>query len=376
MIRTLLSSVAQAQPVRRSSAARRLSSNVGKYKVLGVARSASKEEIRSAYRALALRHHPDKGGNMEAFQSIQEAYDTLSNDASRKKYDEELYHKHYGQSTPATTKRSHFSKQSTPWQQKHEEQTAREKAEAAAEASKMASDAAWEAAKFMSGELQRHQVGQKKKKKFKVFTKKHVVKPDVQGRHPENNGFDYPCDFTGCSYVAMTDRKLYLHKLKRHRRRSCANSREQQDLDEHMRTQHSTNGDCYLSCDVPGCSFVTTRTSKLQMHKLKRHRKRSYAASGARLRENGTSNATEDRMLLRTVESTLQNMFYTFPGERVWVFHYKHNATDVAHSDMGLFRARAEIPLWKKSFRGDWCSSKKLAQRSACLAVKRYLDAQ
>ena len=48
------------------------------YNILGVNKNASEDEIKQAYRNLAKTHHPDKGGNKEKFQEIQEAYDTLS----------------------------------------------------------------------------------------------------------------------------------------------------------------------------------------------------------------------------------------------------------------------------------------------------------
>ena len=43
------------------------------YKVLGVAKTATPDEIKSAYRKLASKHHPDKGGNTAEFQKIQTA---------------------------------------------------------------------------------------------------------------------------------------------------------------------------------------------------------------------------------------------------------------------------------------------------------------
>lgn len=57
------------------------------YQVLGVQKTASDDEIKKAYRKLAMRHHPDKGGSTEEFQKIQEAYDTLSDPQKRLAYD-------------------------------------------------------------------------------------------------------------------------------------------------------------------------------------------------------------------------------------------------------------------------------------------------
>ncbi len=61
------------------------------YKLLGVSRSASEDEIRSAYRDLARKHHPDvnKASNAaEKFNEIQQAYDVLSDPEKRKAYDQ------------------------------------------------------------------------------------------------------------------------------------------------------------------------------------------------------------------------------------------------------------------------------------------------
>jgi len=61
------------------------------YKILGVERNATKEDIKKAYRKLAVQHHPDKNpGNKESeakFKELAEAYGTLSDDQKRSKYD-------------------------------------------------------------------------------------------------------------------------------------------------------------------------------------------------------------------------------------------------------------------------------------------------
>ena len=57
------------------------------YATLGVARTASQDEIKRAFRKLASQHHPDKGGDTKRFQEIQAAYDTLGDAAKRQAYD-------------------------------------------------------------------------------------------------------------------------------------------------------------------------------------------------------------------------------------------------------------------------------------------------
>ena len=57
------------------------------YAALGVARTASPDEIKRAFRKLASQHHPDKGGDTKKFQEIQAAYDTLGDSAKRQQYD-------------------------------------------------------------------------------------------------------------------------------------------------------------------------------------------------------------------------------------------------------------------------------------------------
>ena len=58
------------------------------YKILGVARGASEEEVKTAFRRLAHQHHPDKGGSTEKFKEINEAYQVLSNAEKRQQYDQ------------------------------------------------------------------------------------------------------------------------------------------------------------------------------------------------------------------------------------------------------------------------------------------------
>ncbi len=64
--------------------------DVDYYQVLGVPRNASKEEIKAAFRKLALQYHPDRNKSPEAeekFKQISEAYAVLSDDEKRRQYD-------------------------------------------------------------------------------------------------------------------------------------------------------------------------------------------------------------------------------------------------------------------------------------------------
>ena len=58
------------------------------YKILGIEKNASEEEVKKAYRRLAHEHHPDKkSGNADKFKEINEAYQVLSNKDKRASYD-------------------------------------------------------------------------------------------------------------------------------------------------------------------------------------------------------------------------------------------------------------------------------------------------
>jgi len=83
------------------------------YKILGVKPNASQAEIKSAYRAMALKYHPDKNGgdkvSEEHFKEVSEAYIILGDTAKRNAYDyTKGHHKNYtwqhieGKPTPVT----------------------------------------------------------------------------------------------------------------------------------------------------------------------------------------------------------------------------------------------------------------------------------
>jgi len=60
------------------------------YEVLGIDRTATRDQIKHAYRQLALQYHPDKSKDPDAaakFRELAEAYAVLSDDTKRKEYD-------------------------------------------------------------------------------------------------------------------------------------------------------------------------------------------------------------------------------------------------------------------------------------------------
>ena len=58
------------------------------YKILGVSKDAKPDEIKKAYRRLAHKYHPDKGGDEKKFHQISEAYQVLSDKQKRAQYDQ------------------------------------------------------------------------------------------------------------------------------------------------------------------------------------------------------------------------------------------------------------------------------------------------
>jgi len=57
------------------------------YSVLGVSKTATDKEIKTAFRKLAAKHHPDKGGDSKKFVQIKDAYETLIDPQKRAEYD-------------------------------------------------------------------------------------------------------------------------------------------------------------------------------------------------------------------------------------------------------------------------------------------------
>ncbi len=57
------------------------------YKILGVSEDASDGDIKKAFRKLAVKYHPDRGGDENKFKEANEAYDTLKDSKKRQEYD-------------------------------------------------------------------------------------------------------------------------------------------------------------------------------------------------------------------------------------------------------------------------------------------------
>lgn len=63
------------------------------FNILGVDQNASNDDIKKAYKRLAMKHHPDRGGDQAKFQEIQEAYDTLTDPQKRGQWEQQ---RHFG----------------------------------------------------------------------------------------------------------------------------------------------------------------------------------------------------------------------------------------------------------------------------------------
>jgi curved DNA-binding protein len=57
------------------------------YNTLGISKSASEADIKAAYRKMAMKHHPDRGGDEKKFKEVTEAYETLSDPQKKQMID-------------------------------------------------------------------------------------------------------------------------------------------------------------------------------------------------------------------------------------------------------------------------------------------------
>mmetsp|Transcript_13495 Transcript_13495/g.20282 ORF Transcript_13495/g.20282 Transcript_13495/m.20282 type:complete len:246 (+) Transcript_13495:122-859(+) len=57
------------------------------YEILGISKTASCEQIKKSYKKLALKHHPDKGGDPEKFKALSMVHSILSDESRRRSYD-------------------------------------------------------------------------------------------------------------------------------------------------------------------------------------------------------------------------------------------------------------------------------------------------
>lgn len=84
------------------------------YKILGLEKDASDEEIKKAYRKLSLKFHPDKNQGDKFFENmfkqIQEAYEILSNPNKKDKYDRQFNNKNHNSNyEQKSSKENHFN---------------------------------------------------------------------------------------------------------------------------------------------------------------------------------------------------------------------------------------------------------------------------
>lgn len=78
------------------------------YQTLGVDKNATADDIKSAYRKLAKKHHPDLGGDPEKFKELNEAHDILSDPNKKAQFDHGGFNQSFNPSANAYRNGAHF----------------------------------------------------------------------------------------------------------------------------------------------------------------------------------------------------------------------------------------------------------------------------
>ena len=94
------------------------------YKILEISINATNDDIKKAFRSLAKKYHPDRNVNDEnalrKFQEVNEAYEVLSNEDSRKEYDKKISSFKQSNSKETNSKNNNSSNEKKKYQDKSE----------------------------------------------------------------------------------------------------------------------------------------------------------------------------------------------------------------------------------------------------------------
>ena len=79
------------------------------YKILGLDRSASQDDIKKAYRKMASKYHPDKGGDTAKFQEVEEAYRILTDPRAQQQHQQNQFNSDFGENVDLNDLLGRFS---------------------------------------------------------------------------------------------------------------------------------------------------------------------------------------------------------------------------------------------------------------------------